>query len=172
NFDSSGAWKSARGGNVDKLNNHNFLVCMGAINRIFEVTRDKQVVWNALVEQNTHNDSGWIAKPLYRVHYTSSLYPCYFTVQTNRDSLSKTNASFTLKIFNKGTESDSYSVSVLSPSKSFNQNRRSTTIRAGRSANFEISPATIPATGEKVEVVVRSNTNPDLKRKFVLQWVA
>ena len=172
NFDSTGVWKSVRGGNADELKNHSFLVCMGAINRVFEVTRDKQVVWNALIEQNSNNDSGWVPKPLYRAHYTSSLYPCYFTAQTNRDSLSKTNSSFTIKVFNEGTENDSYSVAVLSASKAVNEKKGSAIIQPGRSANFSISPGTVPTTSEKIEVVVTSNTNPDNKRTLILHWVA
>ncbi|MDB5281830.1 MAG: hypothetical protein JWO06_905, partial [Bacteroidota bacterium] len=171
NFDSSNVWKSARGGNVDELNNHNYLVCMGAITRVFEITKSKEIVWNAIAEQNAGDGHGWVQKPIYRAHYTSSLYTCYFTAQCNIDTLSRLSPAFKLKIYNEGTDGDSYSISVTTASKSFGEKNQSVIVEGGKSVTFGFAPLKNSVKAEKVEVVIMSNTNPDLKRKISLQWV-
>ena len=145
---------SARGGNVDELYNYNLLVGMGAVNRAFEITRTKRIVWNALIEKYEDYDTSWHAFPAYNVHYASSLYPCYFTVQT---STGKSNGT-QIKIFNNGTEDDSYTVGVSTSSTGGIKKLISTgTVHPQKSVSVNCPP-----TG--ATITVTSNTNPGFSR--------
>ncbi|MCB0697436.1 MAG: aryl-sulfate sulfotransferase [Chitinophagaceae bacterium] len=72
-IDSFASGHSTRGGNVYELRNGDILVCMGAPNRYFIVNRNKQVVWNALLElrRTPHR----LITPAYRMSplYTDQL---------------------------------------------------------------------------------------------------
>lgn len=156
----------SRGGNVEILPNNNLLVCMGQINRVFEMTRDKKIVWSAVVETREADDSAWKALPLYRAHYSSSLYPCYFMAQTSADTLQGKQTGFSVKIWNAGTESDSYLISVQSLDGSYAAKFNSGQIGKRQSISVEIKPGKEPRHGEKIAVAVQSNTNQDLNKKM------
>lgn len=57
---------SVGGGSVRELPGGDYLVCMGASNRNFIVSKDKTVLWNALVEIKTH-EGDWTPSPGYRI---------------------------------------------------------------------------------------------------------
>ncbi len=167
NFDTLTPNKSLRGGNIDQLPNLNFLVSMGNANKIAEITPDHRIVWSAVIEREANPHEQMLVFLLYRAYYASSLYPCYFTVQSNSATLSQSGL-LQLKIFNEGTEDDSYTVTVSSASGSFKKNHTASVAKA-KSAVIEIKPdAALPA-GEKIELTVTSNTNPALQRKL---WIA
>jgi hypothetical protein len=156
--------KSYRGGNVDLLPNGNYLVCMGQVNRIFEITKNKSVVWSALTERKARLDSGWLPYPLYRAHYTSSLYPCYFTIETKKDTLRKRNAHFKLEIYNAGTNSDSYTIALSPGTGGYDIKKNSGVVAAGHSVNITLHAPAKSAAGTQIEVLVKSDTNPDNER--------
>ncbi|MBK8586786.1 MAG: hypothetical protein IPN88_15715 [Bacteroidetes bacterium] len=71
---------------------------MGSLNRMVEVdSKDNSILWDCKFLQRHEVGDKSIA--LYRVHFTTSLYPCYFTSQW------KTNKE-------KGVVSSSYSMKV------------------------------------------------------------
>ncbi len=152
------------GGNVEQLKNGNLLVCTGTVNSIFEMTMDKRIVWKANVSFNNI----WGYKydwRLYRAHYISSLYPCYFTFQTDADTVSESDTQFHIKIFNKGSEDDAYQVKILSGKGTVLQQFTTDTVKANHSGIFAVKPVK-PATGEhKIELRLSSIINPDLERK-------
>lgn len=162
---------SVRGGNISELKNGNLLVCMGNVNRIFEVTRNKQIVWQAQVAKYVKNISMWIPKSLYRVHYTSSLYPCYFSIQTGCDTLTGIAASFNLKIFNNGSEGDAYVVNISSSSGNYQKHFSTNTVQSGKYIVFNIAPGSVSTSNEKVSVSVTSQINPDLEKIAALQFI-
>ena len=164
NFSYGGFNKSLRGGNVEELENGNLLVCMGTINRVFEVTREKEVVWNALFEKRTKSLPNWSPQLLGNVHYSSSLYPCYFTVQIDKKIIGKLDTSFTLKIFNDGTENDSYNISLSSSPSGYQKRINSFIIQSRKSASFEIIPDGLISSAKGIEIAIKSNTNPNYKR--------
>lgn len=170
-FDTSSYGKSHRGGNVDQLYNDDFLVCQGAINRIFEVNHKKYVSWQGLVEKRNKNDTAWQPEPLYRAHYTSSLYPCYFTAQTDTNTFSGGEASFKLKIFNKGSEDDSYTVKISQGCSEEDMELKAGELRPGKSEGLNIRLPGPPQESENVVVTVTSNTNHDLQKSVVMQWM-
>jgi hypothetical protein len=156
--------KSSRAGNAELLPNNDVLVCMGAMPRVFEVTMDKKVVWSSIVEKDTSSKRETMAHALYRAHFTSSLYPCYFTITTDRDTLTSSNKQLTLHIYNDGTENDSYKILVSSGSNSSGEKIATGIVASRHSASFVISPKVPPAEGEKIIISVRSDNNTDNRR--------
>jgi hypothetical protein len=161
-------YQSLRGGDVDELKNGNLLVCMGAVNRVFEITRSKKIVWSAVIQKKERRDEGWRRFPLNRAHYTSSLYPYYFTIQSDRDTISRDDNTFKLKIFNDGTEDDSYEIRI----KSTTGNEKTIItllISSHSSMTFDIPTDSIPKENDKIMVNVRSRINSDLTRTLSIQ---
>ncbi len=157
-------YHSLRGGSINELKDGNLLVCMGKTNRVFEVTREKKVVWQAEMEKYDLNFSAWQPNSLYQVYYTSSLYPCYFSVTTDSDILCDRAPSCKLRIFNAGTEEDRYKVKISSVKGAYGNELTTQVIRSGKSVNLEISPNKKPAGGDVVKVIISSVTNPDFIR--------
>lgn len=110
-FDSLTDGKSRKTGSVVELPDQNLLVNMGTINRTIEITRDKKIVWDAFTEKWSLEDKKWGPYPQFSASYVSSLYPCYFTAEVTSHAIKKgKDRSATLKIFNEGTEEDSYEI--------------------------------------------------------------
>lgn len=98
---------SEKMGNVQVLKNGNFLVNMGSVARLFEVTNNNEVVWNCLPQKWNRELSIWQPITNYRINYQRSLYPKYFSVSLRKDS----NNNDYFLIQNEGSENDSYTVS-------------------------------------------------------------
>jgi hypothetical protein len=166
-LDSLNRHDERNGGNVDQLPNGNFLVCMGNMNRIFEVTRNKKIVWDAALVPEGKAGNNFFHR-LYRAHYISSLYPCYFTFVTNEDVLQAGPPHIQLKIFNKGSESDTYQVKMNSASGNYLADITTETVPANSSLNVNVKSDHPLKGGDLVEVVVSSKTNPDFVRRSLL----
>ena len=163
-FDSLDRHAGRNGGNADQLANGNFLVCMGNMNRIFEVTPDKKIVWAAVIKSAERSGDKFFHR-LYRAHYISSLYPCYFTFQTGQDTVTEKALRFSVRIFNEGTDTDGYLVKAASTSGIYSRQINVAAISPGRSAAFEIKPDKFLHAGDKIMVNVSSKTNPDRVRR-------
>lgn len=122
---------SDRMGNVIPLETGNILVNMGLVNRIFEVTRGKQIVWDCLPEKWSSDSSVWVPFPNYRCSQTSTLYPFEFCIESHENETG--NRSFT--IYNVGSETDSYLIS-----NQWNKIiKKRIEIEAGKSITFMLS---------------------------------
>jgi hypothetical protein len=106
NFDDLDNGQSHKMGYVDPLPNGNILVNMGYKNRLFEVTRDKQVVWDGFMEHKSTSGE-WEPMKNYRANFFKSLYPTYFTVE---------KLDGKIRINNEGNEIDAYKVGIERPS--------------------------------------------------------
>ena len=166
-LDSVGRRANRNGGNVDQLKNGNLLVCTGTSDRIFEITKDKKIVWQMDVK-STSKDSVPYAYRLYRAHYTSSLYPNYFVFVTDKDTVSKLAPGFNIRLFNKGSENDSYDVKISSTSGQFNKQLSTDALAPNRSATFNIQPGEYLKEGDRMGVIISSRTNPDNIRR---SWI-
>ena len=151
-------------GNVDELNNGNLLVDMGSVNRIFEITRSKQIVWNAVAEVREATNVPWQKFAEYRSHYTSSLYPCYFTAQTRHKVINDSLTTYRLKVFNDGSEPDSYNIEISSSSGRYNNQFTTAVFTAKTSVSFDIAPALLTTCNEKIEATITSKANPAFVR--------
>lgn len=97
---------SERMGNAQQKPNGNILVNMGDVARLFEVTKDKEVVWDCHPEKWNSELKQWTPFSNYRLNYQSSLYPKYFSVSLRKDE--NNNQYFLIQ--NEGSENDSYTV--------------------------------------------------------------
>ena len=166
-------YQSRRGGNVDELKNGNLLVCTGAVGRIFEIDRNKDMVWSAVIERGLKKGTIWRPYALNRAHYTSSLYPNYFTTQCKTDTIRENDKVCKLKIFNDGTEADSYIISILDPSHSTYKTPVITSlVSAHTSVDIEIPAEGLAAKTKKIKVRVQSKTNTDRTRYVVIHTIA
>jgi hypothetical protein len=166
NFD-SGPDISPRGGNVDFLPNGDYLVCMGGIPRIFELIADKRIVWSAILEKDSAH--AHVSGRPYRAHYASSLYPCYFSVSLSSEFLNRSDKTFPVKIFNKGSEDDSYIINVTCGS-GLSRTLNTPIVRSGKSATFETSCFKNLSAGDQVVIKITSRTNPDFQRTKLLSY--
>ncbi|TAE87101.1 MAG: hypothetical protein EAY81_04595 [Bacteroidetes bacterium] len=102
----------AKSGDADVLPNGNILITSGANNRVFEVTKNKKIVWENIAFRRDSITDAFTPQSSYRSHFCSSLYPTYFTVQQFSHLVSK-GRKITLKINNDGSEPDSYFINQL-----------------------------------------------------------
>ena len=154
-------------GNVERLKNGNILVSTGSVNRIFEVTRDKKIVWEATYKPKEFPGYRF-SHILYRAHYVSSLYPCYFTFTIDRDTLTKESAKFNITIFNRGSEEDGYEITINEPGNLFISVLEES-IKPNSSKSYALSTIDRKEP-HQILVTVGSRTNPDLVRKKVIWY--
>ena len=166
-FDSMDCTLPRNGGNVDLLKNGNYLVCMGNADRIFEVTKDKRIVWQGEMRAG-EVDGIKYGHRLYRAHYISSLYPCYFTFVTGADTISKKKLQFNIRVFNKGSEDDSYHVKLTNARGKLLREFNTDTVAALKSVTLLVDAGEHISTGGKIEISIQSANNPDFERK---RWV-
>lgn len=163
-LDSAQRGKGSTGGNIEELKNGNLLVCMGTHNVIFEITRDKKIVWKAAIMPGKRLDYDYSYR-LYRAHWVSSLYPCYFICETSEDTIGRHASKLNIRIFNKGSEKDAYDLSIFSGSGQMEHQFTTETLLPNHSAIFTINPREEHVRSGEIVIVVSSQTNPDLKRE-------
>lgn len=116
NYDNRTNGKSLKLGNVTPMKNGNYLINMGAMNRVIEIQPNKTIVWDVFTEKYDSTKNIWKQFQQYRVSTTTSLYPNEFSVRLNP----KQNVSLTQKgemiIYNVGSLDYAYSVSVITNS--------------------------------------------------------
>ena len=140
------------------------LICMGMLNRMIEVTKDKkEIVWDGFYDYEGVDTAFRNSVPLYRVHYISSLYPCYFTVQKNENNTE-------IQIFNEGTNNDSYNVNFLTASGESFKKSNTEIVESNKSVKIKIDPKSFPANTKKIIVSVISDTNTDLKKNLTIDY--
>lgn len=112
NFDKHSDGKSMKLGNVTELSNGNYLINMGALNRVVEIQPDGNVVWDCFTEKYDSLKHVWRPYQQYRVATTSSLYPNEFTAKWEESGRTATALKGKLIIFNVGSDNHSYSISA------------------------------------------------------------
>lgn len=113
-FDTLSKGKTLNGGKVNELPNSNLLVCAGELNRIFEVTKNKEIVWDAFIYGKGKQDSVWVRMPQYRANWASQLNQFHFIPDISAVKKEKNKTTCTLTLNNTGNVSDSYVVEVYS----------------------------------------------------------
>lgn len=106
--------KAIKYGGAEQLSNGNYLICGGMNGRILEVTSNKEPVWDLFLKAKTLPVFPFGIFSQYRAYYSSSLYPYYFSVTINKNNLQ------TIKLYNEGTENDTYTIEFFSGSEKSN----------------------------------------------------
>lgn len=159
-------------GIASELPNENILVGMGQLNRIFEITRNKTLVWEIYPEKRKDTSLPWGEAPSYRVSYASSLYPSYFTIDhRNASQQIKAGESVLIRVNNEGTADDEYTVELVPEEETIPYYQ--TAIHVGKETSAHLSVKVIPATlltkPVKVKVKVTAASNPVKTRELVFE---
>lgn len=170
NFDTLLPSFSPRMGNVHPLDTAHFLVNMGKVARLFEVSLDNRIIWHCLPERWNPEAATWKPQSNYRLAYSSSLFPCYFSFALKQ---ANTGGEKILALVNEGSEDDSYTIRFIPANakrKKQTISLESSSVKAG--AVFEIGldrlHGKIWRKGFTVEV--QSKTNKQLIKKSKYSW--
>lgn len=163
-FDTLRPSESARMGNALMIENEHIIVNTGRSARIFEVTPNKQVVWQCLPEKWNESKQTWDHQPNYRAFYASSLYPYYHTVSL-RDKC--------IRISNEGSEDDRYILTAyLKPRKRKKVSTLEFGVSKGQSVDFQFQTIVGRKFKSKtlfVEVVSKNNPDLVVERSYLVR---
>jgi hypothetical protein len=163
------AWKNrpngiqSKEGFVKELNNNNFLVSVGGTERIFEISKSKEIVWEALCTKYNADSNKLLPFTNYRCYNSSSLYPIYFTLQKSKKN------STSILLNNVGTEDDEYSIGMyLEENNAEIIKNIKTTVAAGKSVQFNLVNHIQKFKGKKIAVEVHSVKNKSMVKNVAL----
>lgn len=159
NFDTLTKGKSINGGNIVELPNKNLLFCAGALNRIFEITKSKEIVWDALLYSHGINaQDTWQPFSQYRCNWVKQLNWYYFMGHINGVPVKKgRNLTFDLGIFNSGNTEDRYDVEIWSPQGQRIYQLKTPLIRSGDNLHQVVKiKSKIPL--RELKILVKSQT--------------
>lgn len=163
-FDNLTTGFSPGGGNVTELPNSNLLLSAGTLNRILEVTRDKEVVWDALLMMRVRNDPNWRPFPQYRCSWIPYIKDFHFI-----PVLSKSDAAeVKLDLTNSGNTQDAYTVELLANGKSV-QKIKTNPLASGEKLEQSISLKSFSKGAKQIILRIRSNqsgTSKELQVDF------
>lgn len=137
-FDTLTDGKSANQGNVVELPNTNLLLCAGALNRVFEVTKSKEIVWDAFVLSKQKNGKDWEAFPQYRCHWMPQLTEYHFIPTLSPAVSSGGITKLDVTITNSGNAEDSYLVEVYDGNKMIYKTKQFT-VKKGETLPQQVS---------------------------------
>ncbi|HLA58483.1 MAG TPA: aryl-sulfate sulfotransferase, partial [Puia sp.] len=141
-FDKLTRGKSLKGGNVEELPNSNLFVCAGDLNRVFEVTRSKETVWDAFVYFRGKKDTLWQPFSQYRASVFNKIV--YYHFMSKVGDTRKEPGSYTIPytIFNTGNFSDKYLVELLDENNKVIFSQRSEKVGSNSSVkeNLKFNP--------------------------------
>lgn len=164
-----GKINSIKMGIATELPDGNILVGMGQLNRIFEVTKNQYLAWEIYPETRRDSLLPWTEAPSYRVSYSSSLYPSYFTIDhPNTPGQVKAGGHITLRINNEGSENDRYTIQLM-PDGHVEEKNKIAEIARETSAyvDLKIVPTHAVSAPVKVRVKVTAASNPSKSRELV-----
>lgn len=169
--DAGYARNASKYGNAEMLRNGNILIGGGSLASVLEVTPDKTIVWQAYGEN--WNPRSKLFEPFQhtRVHYASSLYPCYFTL---RQITARTGIT-SFAITNEGSEADVYSYTLQftdrNTSKLVTEPLQKVALGAGSETILVVPQTTTLRASGTIEVKVTSETNKQFERKLILRVI-
>lgn len=135
NFDSLTKGKSVSGGNVVEMPDGNIFLCAGQLNRIFEINRNRDLVWDMFLYSKRNQDSSWMPFNQYRANWLPEFNSRHFLVKCENKNLTKGNKpNLTLTIFNTGTTGDTYKIRIETPEGKMLHEYTSDPVKQGDSA--------------------------------------
>ncbi|MES2380146.1 MAG: aryl-sulfate sulfotransferase [Bacteroidota bacterium] len=159
--------KCAKAGDADLLPNGNILITSGANNRVFEVNRKKEIIWECRSFRRDKETDIFTPQSSYRSHYCSSLYPNYFTIQYKSSKNLKLNKEQEVKLIinNNGSDDDEYTVNVTSNNTVIEECSSTIAVAAQKSKEETIKIKT--KNMDEIIVNITSKTNPLKTRNIV-----
>ena len=141
---------------------------MGGVNRTFEVTRNKKVVWECFHYYFNKGNNVWLPYSNYRNNFSSSLFPQYFTVES-LSGIKQIKAGKTfkdLKVNNEGTENDVYTVEMISDEKTLIASKTTLTVKARSSTPINLK---MPSQLNDNQLIIKiyPTVNPSIARSII-----
>lgn len=133
NFDTLSNGKSMNGGSVAELPNHNILLCGGSLNRIFEVTRDKKVVWDVFLSARGKGDAQWQPMPQYRCHFTKEWKESHYILEVRSLKNKGLQSTYDVILHNTGQLSTVQSLEFLNAEGKVIKDLRCSPVKPGES---------------------------------------
>lgn len=137
-YDDLSNGKSQKLGNVTPLKNGNYLINMGALNRVVEIQPSGDIVWDSFTEKYDSIKETWRPFQQYRVSTTSSLYPNEFSVKLNSLKAQGEDNTAKMTIYNVGSNTFTYQVSYMENGKSVTLVESTGEIKTGQNKTIEI----------------------------------
>ena len=163
-FDTLTKGRSGSGGNVNELPNSNILLCAGQLNRLFEVTKDKEVVWDGLIYALQKSDGKWHAMPNYRSSWVDKVQVRNLYTELRGLAIPETKSlKFELRIYDALEPNDSYDI-VCDKASIEKKIVHSRTKNAGELIEIKLSNIE----SHQVEMVIVSKSNPNVKKRLTL----
>ena len=107
-FDNPDENYCAKGGDVNKLENGNYLISSSANNRNFEISKTGKILWQCRPEKYDTIAKRWVSAGSYRINFVKSLYPYHFSSHWIYDK----NKIVGYKLTNEGSIEDEYRIIV------------------------------------------------------------
>lgn len=139
NFDARSPGKSQKLGNVTPLKNGNYLINMGALNRVVEIQPDGTVVWDCFTEKLDSVKKYWHTFQQYRVSTTPSLYPNEYSVNVKNTKYNDDKTEISLTLFNVGSETFTYGIYAGNNTQKAVLVKRSTSLSEGQQENITVT---------------------------------
>lgn len=130
-FDTLNSGKSLKLGNVKQMDDGHLLINEGHSNRIVEITKDKKVLWDMMIYRKDFTKIKWANFGQYRVDFSSSLYPYYFTNYYN-------NSKNEITIWNEGDYPDSYTIYLYNDKNEIIETIQTKTINCNKALAYKL----------------------------------
>lgn len=169
-FDTLSNGKSARAGNVVELPNSNLLVCGGALNRVFEVTKSKKIAWDAFVLSRAAQDTAWKPFQQYRTNWLKQINQTHFMYQISSSTpQSKNKMSVGLKIYNTGTLPQKYLIEVYSEKNELLYHQTTKKITNNKGKDFHLIFTNLDTEPKKNIIKISSLGDTNVFKNIIIQ---
>jgi hypothetical protein len=171
NFDTLTDGKSPSGGNVIEMKNGNIFLCGGQLNRMFEVTKKKEIVWDAFLYSMGHQDSVWQKFPQYRASWVSNINSHHFMVHKAkiRENV-KGEQLIPLTVYNSGDVADDYLVEIQEETGKLLYAGKIRALKPGQNVNWDIKLKMDVERSKSLVLTVRSLGCPSRFKKDIVSF--
>jgi hypothetical protein len=149
----------AKGGDVNKLENGNYLISSSANNRNFEINAASEIVWQCKPERLDTLTNTWSPVGSYRINYEKSLYPSFFTIELVYEN----NQPAGYKITNKGTANDDYIIRMMTKNGKITGDAK-ISILAGKNKSLKFAAGKTP-----YMISAEARSNPGLFKEIKIK---
>jgi hypothetical protein len=163
NFDTLTDGKSISGGDVVELPNSNLLVCAGLLNRLFEVSRKKEIVWDAFVQAKRDEETEWRNSPQYRCNWVKELKWIHFLCREQSFKKKGKELEYTLNIYNTGSHPDHYIVDLVNENSTSLLKTETKPVKPGSNLKHTLTINEKDLQSKELLVIIKSKQASDFK---------
>jgi hypothetical protein len=169
-FDDLSNGKSLKGGNVSELPNGNLLVCAGFLNRVFEMTKEKKIVWDAFIFSKRKSDAKWSDFPQYRSSWTDTMKQFQVLLKMNAiDSKNEKRFASNVTIINTSNTQSNFKINLCNMKSKIIDTIETPSLDVGASFQFYIDAKLSSDFSEGMIIKVFEGKSGSLIRKQTLR---